>query len=120
MVMSADARRRGQAPGGWTRPTRTRAPRRTSRRCPGVPAARYADPDFAALEQDAVFGRTWLMVAHVDELAEPGDFRLVDQLPEPVVLVRGADDERPRVLQHVQAPGRRARGRGERATPAGG
>ena len=60
---------------------------------PGVPAARYSDPDFARLEQAAVFGHTWLMVAHLDELAEPGDFRLVDQIPQPVVLVRGADAE---------------------------
>jgi phenylpropionate dioxygenase-like ring-hydroxylating dioxygenase large terminal subunit len=60
---------------------------------PGVPAARYSDPDFARLEQAAVFGHAWLMVAHLDELAEPGDFRLVDQVPQPVVLLRGADAE---------------------------
>ena len=58
---------------------------------PPVPAARYGDPAFAALEQEAVFGRTWLMVAHVDELANPGDFRQVEQLPQPIVLVRGHD-----------------------------
>lgn len=60
---------------------------------PGLPAARYADPDFATLERGAVFGHAWLMVAHVDELAGPGDYRLVDQIPEPVVLVHGNDGE---------------------------
>ena len=60
---------------------------------PGVPAARYADPDFARLEHAGVFGHAWLMVAHVDELPEPGDYRLVDQIPEPVVLVRGTDGD---------------------------
>jgi phenylpropionate dioxygenase-like ring-hydroxylating dioxygenase large terminal subunit len=60
---------------------------------PGVPAARYADPEFAALERAAVFGHAWLMVAHLDELPEPGDYRLVEQIPEPVVLVRGDTGE---------------------------
>lgn len=60
---------------------------------PPVPAGRYADPEFARFEQEAVFGRTWLMVAHVDELPEPGSYRIVDQVSKPVVLVRGQDDE---------------------------
>jgi phenylpropionate dioxygenase-like ring-hydroxylating dioxygenase large terminal subunit len=60
---------------------------------PGVPAARYRDLSFAALEAEAVFGRSWLFVAHTDELAEPGDYRLVDQLPQPIMLVRGGDGE---------------------------
>ncbi|HEY8543619.1 MAG TPA: aromatic ring-hydroxylating dioxygenase subunit alpha [Acidimicrobiales bacterium] len=58
---------------------------------PPVPAARYADAGFAALEADAVFGRSWLMVAHVDELPVPGSYRRVDQIDRPVVLVRGDD-----------------------------
>jgi phenylpropionate dioxygenase-like ring-hydroxylating dioxygenase large terminal subunit len=60
---------------------------------PPVPAARYADEAFAALEREAVFGRSWLMVAHVDELPDAGDYRLADQLDVPVVLVRGRDGE---------------------------
>ena len=55
---------------------------------PGVPAGRYADEAFAALEADGVFGRSWLFVAHADELREEGDYRVVDQLPQPIVLVR--------------------------------
>jgi nitrite reductase/ring-hydroxylating ferredoxin subunit len=58
---------------------------------PGVPAGRYADPAFAALEQAEVFGRTWLMVAHADQLPEPGAYRQVDQVDKPIVLVRGHD-----------------------------
>lgn len=60
---------------------------------PPVPAARYADADFARLEQEAVFERTWLLVAHVDELPDAGSYRTVEQVPKPVVLVRGQDDE---------------------------
>lgn len=60
---------------------------------PPVPAGRYADAAFAALEQERVFERTWLMVAHVDEVADPGDYRLIDQLDDRIVVVRGTDGE---------------------------
>lgn len=58
---------------------------------PPVPAARYVDADFARLEAEAVFGRAWLFVAHGDQLPEPGDFLLLDQLAKPIVLVRDDD-----------------------------
>src|SRR5688500_3152539 len=67
---------------------------------PGVPAARYVDPDFARLEADAVFGRSWLFVAHADQLASPGDYLQVDQVGRPVVLVRG-DDARIRAFYNT-------------------
>lgn len=60
---------------------------------PPVPAGRYADAGFAALEAEAVFARSWLFVAHADELPEPGDYALLRQLPRPVLLVRGQDGE---------------------------
>jgi len=60
---------------------------------PPVPAGRYADPDFAVLEREAVFGRSWLMVAHTDEVPEPGSYRMLEQLTMPVVLVRGQDGQ---------------------------
>lgn len=59
---------------------------------PSIPSARYTDAEFAALEHDGVFRRSWLFVAHVDELPNAGDFVLLRQLPEPIVLVRGTDD----------------------------
>lgn len=58
---------------------------------PPVPAQRYADAGFAALEDANVFGRSWLFVAHGDQLREPGDYLLADQLPQPVLLVRDED-----------------------------
>ena len=58
---------------------------------PPVPAARYADRRFFEAERKGVFARSWLFVAHDDELAKPGDALLLDQLAEPVFLVRGAD-----------------------------
>lgn len=65
---------------------------------PPVPARRYADPDFAALERDAVFGRSWLFVAHGDQLRRPGDYLLVEHLATPVILVR---DQAGAVRAHV-------------------
>jgi phenylpropionate dioxygenase-like ring-hydroxylating dioxygenase large terminal subunit len=60
-------------------------------RLPPVPAARYTDPVFAELEHRSVFTRSWLFVAHADELPERGDFVALAQLPEPIFLVRGHD-----------------------------
>lgn len=55
---------------------------------PLVPARRYSDPAMYELEREHVFGRSWLYVAHLDQLPQPGDFlRLVDVLG-PIVLVR--------------------------------
>jgi phenylpropionate dioxygenase-like ring-hydroxylating dioxygenase large terminal subunit len=67
---------------------------------PGVPAARYADAGFARLEHDAVFGRSWLFVAHADQVRRAGDYLLLEQLPQPIVLVRG-DDRRIRAFHNT-------------------
>ena len=58
---------------------------------PPVPAARYCDPGFFQLEREHVFGKSWLFVAHVDEVAAPGNVLQLEQFPQPVILVRGED-----------------------------
>jgi phenylpropionate dioxygenase-like ring-hydroxylating dioxygenase large terminal subunit len=60
-------------------------------RLPIVPAARYADPRFFEAERKGVFGRSWLFAAHAGELPAEGDTLRLDQLSEPVFLVRGSD-----------------------------
>jgi len=74
---------------------------------PPVPAGRYTDAGFAELERREVFGRSWLFVAHEEELPDPGDVVLLRQLHEPVFLVRG-DDRRIRAFfnscQHRGGP----------------
>jgi phenylpropionate dioxygenase-like ring-hydroxylating dioxygenase large terminal subunit len=59
-----------------------------------VPAGRYVDPGFLALEQKHVFETCWLFVAHAGELPNAGDYLALDALERighPLFLVRGGD-----------------------------
>ena len=59
-----------------------------------VPAARYADPDFAALERAHIFEQCWLFAAHADQVPSAGDYLMLDALDRighPLFLVRGED-----------------------------
>jgi nitrite reductase/ring-hydroxylating ferredoxin subunit len=58
---------------------------------PPVPVGRYVSPAFADLEEEAVFGRSWLFVAHADSIPSAGDFVTLPQFPTPLFLVRGED-----------------------------
>src|SRR5512134_3982296 len=59
-----------------------------------VPAARYTDPAFLALERTHVLESSWLFVAHDDQLPDAGDYLMLDALDRmghPLFLVRGED-----------------------------
>ena len=56
---------------------------------PDIPAGRYIDQRFFALEQEHVWRTSWLLAAHIDELPEPGSFRLWDITGQPVLLIHG-------------------------------
>ena len=60
---------------------------------PDIPAGRYTDQRFFALEQEHVWRKSWLLAAHIDELPEPGSFRLWDITGQPVLLIHGDDGE---------------------------
>lgn len=51
----------------------------------------YVDPDVYAREVKRVFGRTWLAVCRVDQIARPGDRIAATVAGRPVIAVRGAD-----------------------------
>jgi choline monooxygenase len=58
-----------------------------------IPAAWYVDERIARLEQDQVFGNNWIAVGRADQAAAPGQFFTFDLAGEPLIVVRGADDE---------------------------
>lgn len=58
---------------------------------PPVPARRYSDAAFHRLEREHVFGRSWLFVAHGDQLPRPGDVLRLEPDLGPVILVRQDD-----------------------------
>jgi phenylpropionate dioxygenase-like ring-hydroxylating dioxygenase large terminal subunit len=54
---------------------------------PDLPGGRYTDQRFYDLEQAHVFRRSWLLAGHIDEVPEPGCFRLWETAGQPVVIV---------------------------------
>lgn len=60
-------------------------------RATALPARFYVGEAVHAMEQRAVFARSWQLVAHQGQLAEPGD-HVVEQVGHvPVIVVRGQD-----------------------------
>jgi choline monooxygenase len=55
---------------------------------PDIPAGRYVDPEFLALEQDGLWKRSWLYAGHGDQLVEPGSWFLTRNTGTPILIVR--------------------------------
>ena len=60
-------------------------------RLPDLPAGRYADPQFFALECDALLKRCWVYAGHTDQLPDVGSFFVRRQGGAPILVVRGED-----------------------------
>jgi choline monooxygenase len=58
-----------------------------------IPAAWYIDERIARLERDQVFGSNWIAVGRTDQAATPGQFFTFDLAGEPLIVVRGADNQ---------------------------
>jgi phenylpropionate dioxygenase-like ring-hydroxylating dioxygenase large terminal subunit len=58
-----------------------------------IPASWYVDERIAELERQAVFGRTWQVAARAERLQQPAQFVTVELAGEPLVVVRGADQQ---------------------------
>jgi phenylpropionate dioxygenase-like ring-hydroxylating dioxygenase large terminal subunit len=56
-----------------------------------LPPAVYRSQAFYEFERDAVFGHDWLCVGRADQIPEPGDFRSIELVGEPLLVVRGRD-----------------------------
>lgn len=58
-----------------------------------IPAAWYTDERVFELEQQTVLGHSWQVAAGVDQLQKSGDYVTTDIGDEPVVVVRGSDNQ---------------------------
>src|SRR4029077_10279304 len=56
-----------------------------------LPAMLYFDPAIAAKERDRIFARTWQLVGHRDQVAQPGGYFTTQLVGEPLLVVRGTD-----------------------------
>lgn len=83
-----------------------------------LPARFYVGETMLAMEKRAVFARSWQLVAHQGQLAEPGD-HVVEQVGDvPVIVVRGQDGVLrafPNVCRHRAGPLALCNGKGARA-----
>lgn len=57
------------------------------------PAAWYTDERVRRLEHDRVFGNNWIAVGRSDQVAAPGQFVTFDLDGEPIIVVRGLDQQ---------------------------
>ena len=58
---------------------------------PTLPSSWYRSEQVFALEKERIFCREWLCVAREEELAKPGDHRVLSLFGESVLLVRNRD-----------------------------
>lgn len=56
-----------------------------------LPAWLYTDADVFAAEKEKIFFRTWQVVGHHSQVANPGDYFTVELAGEPLLIVRGAE-----------------------------
>src|SRR6266545_4619828 len=56
-----------------------------------LPSRYYLEPSVLEAEKERIFGRTWQLVARLEDLARPGDFVPASILDEPIVITHGTD-----------------------------
>jgi phenylpropionate dioxygenase-like ring-hydroxylating dioxygenase large terminal subunit len=56
-----------------------------------IPAQRYHDPQFYALECERLWPRVWQMACRLEEIPQPGDFVVYDILDQSVIITRVND-----------------------------
>jgi len=60
-------------------------------RSDGIPKERYISREFALLEAERLWTRSWQMACRLEEIPEPGDYTVYDIVDQSVVLVRQRD-----------------------------
>ena len=59
----------------------------------GLPNEAYTSSAFLELERDRLFAPTWTCIGQACKLPAPGDARPVEFIGQPLLMVRGEDDE---------------------------
>jgi choline monooxygenase len=77
------------------------------------PQKLYWDTNILLAEKEKIFSRTWQVVGHGSQVANPGDYFTTDLMGEPLLFVRGSDAKLRGFYKRLPAPGR-ASGRGVR------
>lgn len=83
-----------------------------------LPASSYVDAAMHVLEREAIFLRSWHLVAQVSQLERPGDHVVAHVAGVPLVIVRGVDNvirALHNVCRHRAGPLATCNGRGARA-----
>ena len=65
-----------------------------------MPPAFYTAPEFCEFEKGTLFREQWICLGRVDQIPERGDYFTVDLVGEPLIVVRGRD-EQIRILANV-------------------
>ncbi len=58
-----------------------------------LPPACYTSEEFTAIDRNAVFARSWQLLARADSVVAPGDHAVAEIADVPLVIVRGDDHE---------------------------
>ena len=75
----------------YERFTHNQPPPDDSPQLPDIPADRYVDDEFFALEQEHLWSKTWLLAGHADEVPDVGSYKLWESAGAPILIVRGRD-----------------------------
>lgn len=60
---------------------------------PEIPASRYVDAGFLALERQMMWERAWLYGCHADQIPDPGSWILVKNTGSPIIILRDLKGE---------------------------
>lgn len=66
-------------------------PKRAAQLERSLPTLWYRDPAIFEIEKERIFCREWIGVCREDEIAKPGDHRVLDVLGESILVVRNRD-----------------------------
>jgi choline monooxygenase len=58
-----------------------------------IPASWYTNPQFHELERELIFAQTWQHIGHASRLQVPGDQIIGEAAGNPIIIVRGNDNE---------------------------